>query len=93
MSPKDAVSLAKTYVTDLFSPDGAMNIGLEELRFDVDTGRWIVTIGFSRAWEGPQGSSRWVERDGEPWPRTYKTVEIDDLAGVVVDLRHRSLAA
>ncbi len=93
MTPKEAVDVAKRYVADLFAPDGAMNIGLEELRFDDATDHWLVTIGFSRSWEGPQGVSRWVQKNGEPWPRIFKVVEIAESDGRVIEVTHRSLAA
>jgi hypothetical protein len=93
MTPKEAVEIAKRYVAELFATDGAMNIGLEELRYDENADRWSVTIGFSRVWEGPQGVSRWMEKSGEPWPRTFKLVEIDGSDGRVIEVTHRSLAA
>lgn len=94
MTPKEAVAAAKDYVADLFASDGARNIGLEELRFDGREGRWLVTVGFSRDWEGPQEVSRWVGgRDEGSWSRTFKTVAISDVDGRVVELRHWPAAA
>lgn len=94
MTPKEAVAVAKNYVADLFAADGAKNIGLEELRHEADEGLWLVTIGFSRPWEGPQGLSRYTSyAEGQPWPRTFKTVEIDDASGEVIEVRHWPAAA
>lgn len=94
MTPKEAVQIAKDYVADLFSPEGTMNIGLEELRFEDSESLWLVTIGFSRKWEGPQGVSRYGGAgEGEAWPRTFKTVEINDHDKRVIGLRHWPVAA
>lgn len=93
MTPQEAVTSAKQYVLDLFGAEGATNVGLEELRFDHSSSQWLVTIGFSRAWEGPQDASRWIARDGQPWPRTFKTVAISDSDGRILELRHWPVAA
>lgn len=92
MDATQAIATAKQYVSVLFADDGAVNIGLEELKFDTESAHWLVTIGFTRKWEGPQGVGRW-NREGTPWPRTFKTVEIEDATGRVVGLRHWSEAA
>jgi hypothetical protein len=92
MDAKEAIAAAKAYVQTLFADDGAMNIGLEELRFDPDKALWLVTIGFTRTWEGPQGAARF-DRSGKPWPRTFKTVEINDISGRILGLRHWPVAA
>ena len=92
MDAKQAIAMAKQYVGTLFADDGARNIGLEELRFDGDRAHWLVTIGFTRAWDGPQGLARW-SMEGTPLPRTFKTVEIDDANERVVNLSHWPKAA
>lgn len=92
MTPQEAIKAAKAYVGELFASDGAVNIGLEELRFDDQCNMWSVTIGFTRPWEKPQGLSRWT-RDGDPWPRTFKTVEIDDKDGKILGVKHWPVAA
>lgn len=92
MTPKEAIAVARDYVAELFAAEGARNIGLEELRFEPETDRWSVTIGFTREWEEPKGiMSRITESDGR-WPRTFKTVEIAD-DGRVLELRHWPVAA
>lgn len=95
MTPKEAVQRAKDYVGDLFAADGARNIGLEELRFEPNASRWIVTIGLSRPWEGeaPRATGWAASEPPGPRPRTFKVVEIADADGAVIDLRHWSEAA
>ena len=92
MEARDAIKAAKDYVGELFGPEGAVNIGLEELQFDDRHALWLVTIGFTRKWDGPQGLSRWA-REGEPFPRTFKTVEIQDAEGKILGVRHWPVAA
>jgi hypothetical protein len=90
MAPREAVKIADDYVRELFRSERATNFGLEELRFD--DGKWLVTIGFSREWEGPQGISRYAY-DRPVMPRTFKTVEIDDASKKVISLKHWPIAA
>ena len=47
MDVKEAVSIAKRYVTDLFAEEAITHVGLEEVVFDEQSGDWKVTIGFS----------------------------------------------
>jgi len=54
MDVKEAIRLAKQYVTDLFIQEGIDQIGLEEVEFDDMNNTWLVTIGFSRPWDQPR---------------------------------------
>lgn len=92
MDAQEAIKSAKIYIEELFRSDGAINIGLEELQFDDARSLWLVTIGFTRKWEGPQGHARWG-LDGEPFPRTFKTVEIENSTGKILGVRHWPVAA
>ena len=93
MTANEAITIVRTPIHSLFADDGAQAIGLDEFRFDDQRGRWVVTIGFTRSWEAPQGAARWTQGDGRRWPRTFKTVKIADADGRVVDLRHWPVAA
>ena len=64
MDVKEAVRTAKDYLADLYIDEEIVNVGLEEVRYDYDTDKWHVTIGFSRPW-GSEKSNGWsVERRG-----------------------------
>ncbi|GGA40145.1 hypothetical protein [Sphingomonas psychrolutea] len=84
MDVQAAVAKAKSYVTQIFGPEGATNIGLEEVRFDDEKSIWNVTIGFTRPWDNPSRSPLLPIAD----KRTYKAVEIDD-GGNVLAVRNR----
>lgn len=90
MNVKEAVAIAKSYVADLFGPEGAENIGLEEIEPDADNGDWVVTIGFSRPWDrsGPIFASV-----GAAPRRTYKIVRISAVDQKVVSVRNRESKA
>lgn len=92
MTPKEAIEAAKQYVRDVFASEGAINIGLEELRYDDPRDVWVVTIGFSRDWDRPKTLSR-LTIEQPPLPRTFKTVEISDADGKVVGMTHWPIAA
>lgn len=92
MDAKQVIEIAKAHVSEIFSSDGARNIGLEELYFDDNSHIWSVTVGFTRPWDGPQGVNRFL-REGDNVARTFKTVEIDDNDGKILGVRHWPVAA
>ena len=51
MDVKQAVKTAKDYVVSLYDEENVMDIGLEEVEFDICSDQWHVTIGFSRPWD------------------------------------------
>ena len=93
MSPREIITIAKDYVADLYRDEGAMNFGLEELRFDDVSRVWEVTIGFSRQWDLGAGQRMSQMFEPKPLPRTYKVVEIRDSDGGVLGMKQGPLAA
>lgn len=86
---KEAVSLAKSYVEDLFSGEGIAEIGLEEVEFDDASRTWRVTVGFSR----PSVPSRWAGGMIRPLERSYKVVTMSDTTKQIVGVKDRFLPA
>lgn len=81
MDIKQAVLLAKQYITDLYEDESPSNLGLEEVEFDDKIDLWRVTIGFSRPWQtGFTHSSE---------SRSFKLVIISDRDGLVKAVRNR----
>jgi hypothetical protein len=75
MDVKEAVDLAKKHLADLFSKEGIINLGLEEVEYDDALEQWRVTLGFSRAWDHQGTLSAVLIPPG--LTRTYKIVVID----------------
>ena len=50
MDVKEAVGIAKRYVTDPFADEAITHVGPEEVVFDEQSGHWKVTIGFAPHW-------------------------------------------
>lgn len=97
MEVQEAIQTAKRTVADLFEPEGATNLGLEELEFDEESDTWDVTIGFSRPWDRPTLGA-FAEATslatGLPRPvlrRTYKIVSLAKDDGKLVAIRNRSV--
>ncbi len=88
MDVKEAVQIAKTYVTELFSNEGVWNVGLEEVEFDDASNVWNVTVGFSRAWDRPPTPIAAIAQGASP-PRSYKLVRINDAARQVISVKNR----
>lgn len=88
MDVKEAVRTAKSYVAELFREDGIVNLGLEEVVPDDETGGWQITIGFSRRWDRAAPFMPDAIRDYRR--RDYKLVLIDG-AGTIRGVKHRAV--
>jgi hypothetical protein len=92
MEVKKAVSIARDYISEIFSDEGVFNIGLEEVEY-LGT-KWEVTIGFSRKWDRPprnpfDSPALGTQPDYRGINRTYKIVELDDETEAVLGVRNR----
>ncbi len=85
MDVKTNINIAKSYISDIFEPEGAFNIGLEEVIYDSEKDVWSVTVGFSRPWDRQNLSSIIPQRE----KRTYKIVDINN-HGQIVGMRNRA---
>jgi hypothetical protein len=85
---KQAVKIAKEYVLEIFGPEGATNIGLEEVEFLESEETWLVTIGFSRPWDKSNNPIFNAVNQDRPL-RTYKLLRIDNLEKCVVSVKNR----
>ena len=89
MDVKEAIRLAKQYVTDLFIQEGIDQIGLEEVEFDDMNNTWLVTIGFSRPWDQPLNK---LAGFAEMYPRrSYKIVHISNDNGRVISVKNHGV--
>ena len=89
MDAKTAVKYAKEYVADMFSEEGARDIGLEEVEYDHEQNAWRVTIGFTRAWDEPRSAIAALSAGSVK--RTYKVLTVNDPDGVVLSVHNRDL--
>lgn len=91
MDVKMAAQTAKTYVADLFSDERIIDVGLEEVEFDEDQGKWIITVGFSRPRDrrNPLTAALMTETETD---RLYKVLQIADTDGRVLSLKDRVLS-
>ena len=48
MTPKQAITLAKSWADDIVAEEGVAQIDLEEIRYDDAKGQWLITVGFYR---------------------------------------------
>ena len=89
MDVKEAVQIAKEYLTELYKSEQITNVGLEEIVFDDTSNSWKVTIGFSRPWDH---KNNLVGTLGDGLPeRSYKVVSINGDSGKVESLVDRVL--
>ena len=91
MDVREAVEVAKDYVTGVYAGEDIANLGLEEVEFDDRSGTWSVTLGFSRPWDHRSGILQLTEQKASA--RSYKVVRIADGTGEVKSLKDRILVA
>ena len=90
MDVKEAVAVAKGYLTNLYSGEDISDVGLEEVEFDELSDQWSVTIGFARPWERT-ALRRALSAGDRVGARAYKVLLIDDETGEVQSLKDRIL--
>jgi hypothetical protein len=93
MQVKEAVSLAKQYLNDVFAEEQIDGLRLEEVELDYKTRIWSVTIGFSRPWDEAAGPFAVKLADLAPRRRDYKVVRIDDRENRVLSVKNRETLA
>lgn len=91
MDVREAVEVAKDYVTGVYTGEDIANLGLEEVEFDDRSSMWSVTLGFSRPWDRRVSLLQLTEQKASA--RSYKVVRIADDTGEVKSLKDRILVA
>jgi len=89
MDVKEAVKLAKQYVTEIFAQEEIEDIGLEEVEFDDVNNSWSVTISFSRPWDQPKNPI--ASLASQYARRSYKVVLISNIDGKVISVKSRGV--
>lgn len=92
MEIKTVVRRAKDHIGELFTEEGARNIGLEEIEFDGTSNTWRVTVGFSRPWDRDFDSPVQTMKEileGAPRIREMKVVTLDDTEGKILSVKNR----
>lgn len=77
LNVKEAVTVAKVHVLDLFAEENISNLGLEEVEYNDNTEEWFITLGFSRPWDEPNNTLASLAQSTVP-QRSYKIVRIAD---------------
>jgi hypothetical protein len=87
LDTKEAVAIAKAWLSEQLSAEGVQDIGLEEVKFE--GGFWQITIGFSRPWDRTNLAALTGTRG---MARSYKVIVISDDTKDVVQMRNREAA-
>ncbi len=85
MDVKQAVHVAKTYLSDLLSEEKVAALTLEEVWFDDSHGQWCITLGVHR-----QLGIALTGLTGMP---SFKSVRVADADGHVISVRNRTSEA
>jgi len=91
MDVKEAITAAKTYLSDVYAEEQVTNLGLEEVEHMPADGKWVITLAFSRPWNTPRTRAQEVlENLGavSGLRRTYKVITLAE-DGTVVSMKNR----
>jgi hypothetical protein len=83
---REAVRIAKEFLSGIYAEEEILDVGLEEVKFEEP--RWAVTLGFRRPWS----RGNLVETLGGPTGREYKRIQIDGATGRVLGMEMRRAA-
>lgn len=92
MVPKQAIQTAMAYVREAYFNHQLAHVLLEEIRYDEESKRWYVTIGFDSLSPSHPVISALPAWATQPRDRTFKVVEVDSLTGKPVSLKIREFA-
>ncbi len=90
MDVREAVAVAKSYLTNLYTGEDIADLGLEEVEFDELSDQWSITLGFARPWERT-ALRRALSAGDRIGARAYKVLRIDDETAEVKSLKDRIL--
>ncbi len=65
MNLKDAVTVAKEHICDVFAADAPQNVRLEEFLYDDHLAVWSLTIGFASSGNGQEARISKIVRVSE----------------------------
>ena len=93
MQVKEAVSVAKRYVQEIFSDEKIDGISLEEVELDEKSQIWSVTVAFTRPWEGAPGTvaAQFAAAGMMPRRRDYKVVRLSNADRKMISVKNREL--
>ena len=91
MDAKEAVSVAKLFVGELFADEDISDVLLEEIIFDELPEEWRITIGFDRPTPGARSEHPVLGVLTPPKGRVYKVVTILDETRQVRSVTDRAL--
>ena len=101
MDVKEAVRMAKEYISNVYSDEEIVQVGLEEVEFDDFSRDWKITIGFVRGWDwnpswtqaNPMNQNNFLTSalSERRKVRYYKVVRVHDGSGKVKSLTDRML--
>lgn len=88
MDVKTAVGVAKRWMGDTLQDENIFNIGLEEVKFDKEANKWLITLGFSRPWNSIRNAITAIS--GEPAARrVYRVFSVDNETEEVIAMERR----
>lgn len=94
MTPPEAIQLAKQFVREAYPEQELKQLLLEEIKFEEERGRWLVTIGYDSLLKPHYAPAEGIMRALQTHrpDREYKVVEVDDASETVKAMTIREFA-
>lgn len=95
MEVREAVKIARDYVTHVYGDEDIREVGLDEVSFNHSEDVWEITIGFHRLRKLPLGKAfgNLAGSHALAKEREYKTIRVDDNNGEVKSMAIRTVTA
>jgi hypothetical protein len=88
INAKEAVTIAKTYMADIYGKD-IQGLNVEEIELDPDMNQWHVTMGYWEFLPVPPNLNALAELTNRKVRRAYKELVIHDNSGQVLSMKIR----
>ena len=95
MDSKEAIAKAKEYLAEVYAGEGIEAVSLEEVVHDPESGRWVITLAFSRPWTTPRTRAQeMLENLGaaSPQRRSAKAITLTE-DGIVLSMKTDAVAS
>jgi len=95
MDSLQAIAAAKKYLEEVYAGEDITAVSLEEVAHDPATGRWVITLAFSRPWATPRTRAQEVLENlgaASPQRRSAKAITLTE-DGTVLSMKTDAVAS
>lgn len=94
MDSHEAIAKAKAYLAEVYAGEDIAAVSLEEVEHNPATGRWVITLAFSRPWTTPRTRAQEVLENlgaASPQRRSAKAITLTE-DGTILSMKTDAIA-